>query len=196
MYAMNQRRKTTLVLVVPTLILASVIACRAQAKERIEGHAFRSDAIGLTYTIPETLRPKIASEIPGSTSAVERLILALWSNPDRTGPPCMSFHYDMKVRPAGRSHQEMADRYLGEIKQMWVGVRGAKIIGPDEISPAGYPIWRLDIWQPDNSPPYISAIVVPLPDRRILVIQANARSQEQLDLELNSLKDLHFDRNF
>jgi hypothetical protein len=199
MTCMKSRRRNhafCYVFIVPSLILASVVACGGQAKDRIAGEVFRSDAIGLTYTFPAAFSPKIASEIPGSTSAVETLILALWSTPDRIGPPRMSFLYDKKIRPAGRTRQQMADRYLGEIKQMWVGVRGAKITGPEEISPAGYLIWRINISQPDNSPHYISAIAIPLPDRRILVIQANAPSQGELDAELNSLKDLHFDRKF
>jgi hypothetical protein len=56
-------------------------------------------------------------------------------------------------------------------------------------------MWRLDTWQPDALPRYNAAVVIPLPDRRILAIQINAPSQSELDAEVDSLSELHFDRN-
>jgi hypothetical protein len=152
--------------------------------------------VGLTYTFPEKFSPKIESEMPAQwhdPSGRERLILALWVASDRTAVPRMSFLYDNKIRPAGRSRQQMAYAYLAEVNQMWANVRGVRISGPKEISPAGYAIWRLDLWQPDNSPHYNSVIVIPLADRRILAIQVNAPSQTELDSEVDSLRGLHFD---
>lgn len=180
---------------VSCLVVTCVIVCAGQAEEGVHGHVFRSDAIGLTYTFPEKFSPKVENELPRFQSSREHVVLALWDTPARTGAPRMTFLYDRKVRPAGLSREEMADRYLAAVRQLWVNVQGVKISGPKQISPAGYAIWRLDIWQPDTLPHYNSAIAIPLADRRILVIQVNAPSQSELDAEVDSLRELRFDRN-
>ncbi len=185
-------RWTSLSSLVLIVLLESVSS--GQTKERVEGHVFRSDALGITYAFPEQFSARTASQIPNSESSVERMLLALWSNPDRSGDPRISLLYDKKVRPAGRTRQQMAERYLQEVRQMWAGVPGVKISPLKETSPAGYPLWRVDFFQPDNSPHFESAAVIPLPDRRLLVIQMNAPSQAELDAELETLKNLHFDR--
>jgi len=186
-----------MLVVLTCLIATSAIMCVAQSEVGIHGHAFRSKTVGLTYTFPEKFSPKVESEMLWlDSSGREHMILALWDTPERTGAPRMAFLYDSKARPTGLSREEIARRYLAEVRQQWVNVRGVKISGPREISPAGYAIWRLDLYQPDNPPHYNSAIVIPLPDRRLLAIQANAPSQTELDAEVDSLKELHFDRNF
>lgn len=106
----------------------------------------------------------------------------------------MAFLYDMKVWPAGSSRKQIAYRYLADVRRLWVNIRGVKISEFKEISPAGYPIWRLDLWQPDTLPHFNSAIAIPLADRRILVIQVNAPSQGALDAEVDSLEELRFDK--
>lgn len=175
-------------------ILCLVVLCSGQTNERVEGHVFRSDAIGLTYTFSPDFSAKTAREIPGSDTAVERMLLVLWDNPNRAGSPRISLLYDKKVRPADRMRKQIAYRYLVEVKRMWEPVRGVDISPPEETSPAGYPIWRLDLWQPNNSPHFNSAVVIPLADRRILAIQMNAPSRAELDAELDSLKNLRFDQ--
>jgi len=175
---------------------ASAIVWAARAEEIVKGHVFRSDSVGFTYTFPEKFSPKVENEIrPQDPSGREHIILALWSAPERSGVPRIAFLYDRKVRPLGLTREEMADHYLEAVKQLWVNVRGVKISGPTQIAPAGYPIWRLDLWQPDASPHYNAAIAIPQADRRILVIQVNAPSQSELDEEVESLRQLRFDRN-
>jgi hypothetical protein len=176
------------------LLVACVIVCAGQVEEGVGGHVFRSDEVGFNYSFPEKFSAKVENEIrPQDPSGREHVILALWNTPERTGVPRMAFLYDKKVRQAGLSREEMADRYLAEVRQLWVNVKGVKISGPKQISPAGYPIWRLDLWQPDTLPHYNAAIAIPLADRRILVIQVNAPSQSELDEEVDSLHDLRFD---
>jgi hypothetical protein len=169
--------------------------CSGQVADGVRGRIFRSNAIGLTYTLPSGFNPKAENEIPISKdpNGREHLILALWSTAERSPVPRMAFLYDKRVRPAGSSREEMASRYLAEVRQMWVNVRGVKISGPTRISPAGYAIWRLDIWQPDDNPHFNSVVLIPLADRRILGIQINAPSQSELDAEVDSLRNLHFD---
>ena len=88
----------------------------------------------------------------------------------------------------------MADRYLAAMRVEVSKWQGVKVSDPKKISPAGYEIWRLDYWHPaDSGPPYNSAIVIPLKDRRILAIQINAPSQNELDAEVESLRGLRFD---
>ena len=162
----------------------------------VHGHVFRDDTLGLTYTFSEQFSAKVESEMPmQDRSGREHMILALWNTPDRTGTPRMAFLYDRKIRPAGSSREEIADRYLAAVRQMWVNVQGVKISSPRRISPAGYAMWRLDLFQPDILPHYNSAIAIPLPDRRILVIQVNAPSQSELDAEVDSLGEMHFDQS-
>jgi len=177
------------------LIATCAMFCAGQTAS-VHGHVFRDDTLGLTYTFPEQFSAKIESEMPmQDRSGREHMILALWNAPDRTGTPQIAFLYDTKVRPAGSSREEMADRYLAAVRQLWVNVPGVKITGPKKIFPARYPIWRLDLFQPDSLPHYNAAVVIPLPDRRILAIQINAPSQSELDAEVDSLSELRFDTN-
>lgn len=180
------------------LIFVSAMICAAQSQDGVHRHVFRSDALGLTYTFSEKLTAMDESAMPpafrSDPNEREHLILALWDTPEHAGTPRMAFLYDKKVRQAGLSRSQMASNYLNAIKQMWVSVPGVKIVGPTEISPAGYAIWRLDLWQPENLPHYNSAVVIPLADRRLLVIRLSAPSQNELDAEVDSLSTLHFDK--
>lgn len=179
-----------------SLLAAGALACFGQAEDGVHGHVFRNNALGLTYSFPEQFSPKVESEIsPQDPSGREHIILALWDTPDRAGTPRMSFLYDRKMRAAGLSRQQMADNYLAAVKGLWVNVNGVKISVPSKISSAGYAIWRIDLFQPDQLPHYNAAVVIPLADRRILSIQINAPSQAELDSEVDSLRDLRFDKN-
>jgi hypothetical protein len=172
--------------------------CIGQAQDGVHGHIFRNNAIGFTYTFPEQFSPRVETEMPlqfqNDPTGREHMILALWETPERSGAPRMTFLYDTKVRQAGLSRAEMADRYLAAVRKLWVNVPGVKISGPKEISPAGYTIWRLDLFQPNTLPHYNAAVAIPLPDRRLLLIQANAPSQSELDRQIDSLSELHFDK--
>ena len=80
----------------------------------------------------------------------------------------------------------------GEI-QHWPGV---KVSPPEKVNLAGYAIWRMDYWHPtDSGPPFNSGVVIPLKDHTILVVQINAPSQNELEAEVNSLRNLRFDEN-
>jgi len=92
------------------------------------------------------------------------------------------------------SRAEIANRYLAAIRQLWVGVKGGKITGPQKLVFPGCEVWRTDFFNPGRFPRYNAAVVVPLADRRILAIQINAPSQAQLDDEVNSLRELRVDR--
>lgn len=163
-------------------------------KDGIEGHTFRYGAIGLTYNFPVKFAAKVENEMNSKDpTGREHTILALWDTPDRAGAPRISFLYDHKARSADLSQAEIANRYLNAIRQMWVSVPGVRISGPQKISGSGFSMWRLDLYQPDQLPHFNSAVVIPLPDRRILAIQLNAPSQSELDAENESLRDLHFD---
>ena len=109
------------------LVVACVIVCAGQVEEGVRGHVFRSDAVGFNYSFPEKFNPKVENEIRSQDpSGREHVILALWNTPERTGVPRMAFLYDKKVRQAGLSREEMADRYLAEVRQLWVNVKGAR----------------------------------------------------------------------
>lgn len=177
------------------LIALVVIVCSSQAAERVSGNIYRNDAIGLDFAIPFHFSPKVESEIhPQDPSGREHVFLALWQSAERTGVPRMAFLYDSRVRPLGRSRELNATLYLAELKQMWVNVPGVKISGPTKIAPAGYPIWRLDYWQPNDQPHFNCAVAIPLADRRLILIQINAPSQSELNAEVDSLSKLHFDK--
>ena len=175
-------------------LLAVCVAMTGQTADAIHGHVFRSETIGLTFTIPESFSAKVESELPmHDSTGREHMILALWSKSDHSESPRIAFLYDRKVRPADRSRAEIANRYLAEIRQMWSSVRGVKIAAPQKIVHPGCELWRLDLFQPDNAPHYNSAIVIPLADRRVLAIQINAPSQSELDEEVDSLRELRLD---
>jgi hypothetical protein len=179
---------------VTSLLLLWTSTIFAQESNVLLGHVFHSDSVPLTFKLPEKLFPKVESEMRQDPSGREHVILALWDAPERAGIPRMAFLYDTKIRPAGSTREMMAERYLqamkGEISK-WAGV---KVSDPQEISPAGYVIWRLDYSHPkDSGPPYNAAIVIPLKDRKILSIQINAPSQDELNQEVDSLRELRLD---
>jgi hypothetical protein len=150
------------------LLATSTLVCAGQSSGSIHGHIFRSDALGLTYTFPENFSAKVESEIPSADpSGREHMILQLWNSPDR-------------------------DR--AAVRQLWAGVRGAKIVGPQKISSPACEMWRVDFFQPDALPRYSAAVVLPLADRRLIAIQINAPSQKELDAEVDSLQGLRLDR--
>jgi len=183
------------ILALPCLFATSLIICAGQASGNVQGNIFRSDAIGLTYTFPENFSAKLESEVPThDPRGRERLILALWNSPHRTGAPRISLLWDTKQRSANWSRAEIANRYLAAVRQLWVNVRGVKISGPLKISQPGVDVWRTDLFQPDALPHYNAALVVPLPDRSVLAIQINAPSQKELDEEVDSLRGLRLDR--
>jgi hypothetical protein len=177
------------------LLATSTLVCAGQSSGSIHGHIFRSDALGLTYTFPENFSAKVESEIPSADpSGREHMILQLWNSPDRSGSPQISFLYDTKQRAADLSRAEIANRYLAAVRQLWAGVRGAKIVGPQKISSPACEMWRVDFFQPDALPRYSAAVVLPLADRRLIAIQINAPSQKELDAEVDSLQGLRLDR--
>jgi hypothetical protein len=66
---------------------------------------------------------------------------------------------------------------------------------PKTVSFGGVIVWRVDHWQGHGYVlAYNSAIVIPLTDRKLLAIQVNATSQSELDTEVNSLRELWFDK--
>ena len=177
------------------LSLSCVVRCTGQ-DGTVRGHVFRSDTLGLTYTFPDRFFPRVESEMlqRRDPSGREHVILAFWKAPERLGIPRMAFLHDTKIRPAGTSRDTMAARYLRAMNQEVQKWQGVKVSDSKQISPAGYTIWRLDYWHPaDSGPPYNSAIVIPLKDRSILAIQINAPSQNELDSEVDSLRELRFD---
>ncbi len=172
---------------------------RSRAGDRVEGHVFRSDDIGMTFSFPASFYSKTEQEMVRQRhdpSGREHVILALWDAPERAGIPRMAFLHDKKIRPAGSSRSEIAARYLGAMRQTVAEWQGVKISESKRVSLAGYAIWRLDYWHPaDSAPPYNAAVVIPLKDRSILAIQVNAPSQSELDSEIDSLRELHFDES-
>jgi hypothetical protein len=177
------------------LLLTCAIVCAGQASDGVHGHVFRNNAIGLTYAFPETFSAKVESELPmRDSTGREHLILALWTTPERVGPPRMAFLHDSKPRAADLSRAEIANRYLAAIRQLWVNVRGVKMFGPQKIVFPGCDAWRLDVFQPDGLPHYNAAVVIPLADRSLLAVQINAPSQKEVDEEVDSLRELRLDR--
>ena len=170
--------------------------CLGQGRGSVHGDVFREAAIGLTYEFPQKFSPKVESEIPSrDPTGRERMILALWDTPERSGQPRMAFLYDTKQRSSDRTHDTIALAYLGEVKGMWLSVKGVKIVGPTKVSEPSYDCWRLDLSAPDQVPRYNSTIVITLSDRRILAIKASAPSQSELDSEVNSLAQMRFDKS-
>jgi hypothetical protein len=175
-------------------VLTLIFLCSGQTGSGVQGHVFRSDTIGLTYTFPDRFHAKVEREMPQDPSGREHVILALWDKPSREGVPRMAFLYDTKVRPVGSTREIMAARYLDAMKHQAQNGQGVNISEPKKISPAGYAIWRLDYLYPAAPErEYNSGIVIPLKDRRILAIQINASSQADLDSEVDSLRNLAFD---
>jgi hypothetical protein len=183
-----------------SVVLSVALACLAlradPPEDGVHGRVFRNSALGLTYMIPENRFPKIETEkLPTDTTGREHIVLALWSMPERTGIPRMAFLYDMKVRPAGSSPNEIAASWIESLKKTMKGDPNVTISEPKTISLGGKSVWRLDYWQGHGYVlPYNSAIVIPLTDRRLLAIQVNAPSQGELDTDIDSLRELRFDK--
>ncbi len=170
--------------------------CLGQGRGSVHGDVFREAAMGLTYEFPERFSPKVESEIPShDPTGREHMILALWDTPERSGHPRMAFLYDTKQRSSDRTHDTIALAYLGEVKGVWLSVKGVKIVGPTKVSEPSYDYWRLDLSAPDQAPRYNSTIVITLSDRRVLAIKASAPSQSELDSEVDSLAQMRFDKS-
>jgi len=123
------------------------------------------------------------------------MILALWDTRERSSQPRMSFLYDTKQRSSDKTPDTIALAFLGEVKGMWLGIKGLKMAGPTKVSEPSYDYWRLDLSAPDQQPRYNSVILITLSDRRVLVIQVNAPSQSELDGEVDSLALMRFDKS-
>ena len=187
------RREFALVFVCLSLLCTT---CVGQAKGSVHGSLFREAAMGLTYEFPQKFSPKVESEIPSrDRTGRERMILALWDTPQRSGQPRMAFLYDTKQRSSDRTHDTIALAYIGEVKGMWLGVKGVKMVGPTKVSESSYDYWRLDLSAPDQVPRYNSTIVITLSDRRVLLVKASAPSQSELDSEVASLARMRFDKS-
>src|ERR1039457_2672508 len=154
------RRKCALVFVCLSLWCP---ACLGQAKESVHGNVFREATMGLTYEFPDKFSPKVGDEMPKPFSDArgrERFILTLWDTQQAGGALRMAFLYDTQKRSSGRTHDTIALAYIGEIKQMWLGIKDVKIVGPSKVSEPSYDYWRLDFSAPDQVPHYNSAIVI------------------------------------
>ena len=171
------------------------LACMGQTKGSVHGNVFRQAAMGLTYEFPEKFNSKIEGKSPIQGSQREQMILTLWDAPKAGGALRMAFLYDTKQRSSDRTHDTISLAYLGEVKRMWLGVKGVNVVGPTKISQPSYDCWRLDFSAPDQVPRFNSAIVITLADRRVLVVRAGAPSQSELDSEVDSLSQMRFDKS-
>jgi hypothetical protein len=188
------RRKSALPVFISLSLLCAT--CVGQGRGGVHGNVFRQAVMGLTYEFPQKFSPRVESEIPSrDPTGRERMILALWDTPQRSGQPRMAFLYDTKQRSSDRTYDTIALAYLGEVKGMWLSVKGVKIVGPTKVSEPSYDYWRLDLSAPDQEPRYNSVIVITLFDRRVLVIKASAPSQSELDGEVDSLARMRFDKS-
>jgi hypothetical protein len=174
------------------LIGAAVLVAAATAQVKsVAGQPFRNDSIGLDYAIPSFLVPAPENELPRDPTGRELVILALWDSPRRTPTPRVVFLYDTKARPSTLTLDQIGEDYLRSLKPG----EGFKMEQPRKVSVAGNPMWRMDFWRPDDSgQSFNSSFAIPLKDRRVLFIQVNASSQRQLDLLVDSLQGLKFDR--
>ena len=178
------------------LALVWIPGCAAQTKDGLQGNTFRNSAIGITYSVPSNFFAKVETDLPQDPSGREHEILALWETSERAGTPRMTFLYDTKVRPVGSTRETMAARYLAAMKDVATKGGGVSVSAPRAISPAGYTIWRMNYRSPATpESAHNCGIVIPLKDRRILAIQINASSKADLDAEIDSLRELHFDAN-
>jgi hypothetical protein len=178
------------------LALICILGCAAQTKDGLQGNKFRHSAIGITYIIPNKFSAKVEADFPQDPSGRDHLILALWDTSARVGTPRMAFLYDTKVRPPGSTREIMAARYMTAMKDTATQGGGVSVSAPKAISLAGYTIWRMDyLYPPAPERAHNCGIVIPLKDRRILAIQINASSEADLDTEVDSLRELHFDAN-
>jgi hypothetical protein len=182
------------------MALFCLVLHASPAEDGVHGPVFRNNAIGLTYTIPENLFPKSESEIRAAgihldPTEREHVVLAMWSTPERNGIPRMAFLYDTKVRPTNLSRKEIAAGWIESLKNTMKNDPNVKMSEPKTVSFGRIIVWRVDYWQGHGYVlPYNSAIVIPLTDRKLLAIQVNATSQSELDTEVNSLRELRFDK--
>jgi hypothetical protein len=150
----------------------------------------------MTYSIPNKFSAKVETEMPQDPSGREHLILALWDTSERVGIPRIAFLYDTKVRPPGSTRETMAARYLAAMKDAATAGGGVSVSAPKAIALAGYTVWRMDYLYPAAPErAHNCGIVLPLKDRLILAIQINASSEADLDAEVESLRELHFNAN-
>lgn len=188
-------RRTFTLLAFVGLLCPTVLG---QATGSVHGNVFREEAMGLTYEFPQKFSSKIGSEMPPpfrEATGRERFILTLWDAAERGGALRMVFLYDTKQRSSDRTHDTIALAYIGEVKQMWLGVKGVELTAPIKVSEPSYDYWRLDSSGADQVPRYNSAIVITLSDRRVLVVKAGAPSQKELDSEIDSLTRMRFDKS-
>jgi hypothetical protein len=180
--------------------LVCLILRASPVDDGVHEHVFRNNAIGLTYTIPENLFPKSESEIRAAgihldPTGREHIVLAMWNTPERSGIPRIAFLYDTKIRPTNLSRKEIATGWIESMKRTMKDDPNVKMSEPKTVSFGGIIVWRVDYWQGHGYVlPYNSAIVIPLTDRKLLAIQLNATSQIELDTEVESLRELRFDK--
>jgi hypothetical protein len=190
------KREFALLAFICMLLLCAT--CAGQGRGSVHGNVFREAAMGLTYEFPDKFSAKVGDEIPKpfrDATGRERFILTLWDTEQRGGALRMAFLYDTKQRSSDRTHDTIALAYIGEIRQMWRGVKGVRMDAPTKGSEPSYDYWRLDFSVPDQVPHYNSAIVITLSDRRVLVVRAGAPSQSELDHEVDSLARMRFDKS-
>jgi hypothetical protein len=172
------------------MVLALLETASGQAANSPTGQIFRNDSIGLTYSFPEAFAPQPENQLPQDPAGREHIILALWDRPRHTPTPRIVFLYDAKARPVSWTLKEIAIRYLRAFRPG----KDYKMSEPQGALLGSNRLWRMDYWRPDDSgQSYNSAIAIPLKDRRLLFIQANASSQRDLDSLVDSLRELRID---
>jgi hypothetical protein len=163
-----------------------------QIKSTLNGTMFRNENIGLTYKIPEGFAPDPKQQIPQDPRGREFIILALWDHPRHTPIPRITFLYETKEAPASFTSEQIALRYLHALERHR---EGYKMSDPRRVSMSGNTMWRMDYWRSDDSgQSYNSAIIIPFKDRKLLFIQMNASTQDELDSLIRSLDTLRFDK--
>jgi len=147
----------------------------------------------LTYIFPARFSPKINNELPAD-NGFEYVVLALWDSPKKDGIPQLAFIHDTRQRPSSWSKQQIAEQYIVGLKKIALSWKDARVSDSKKISTSAIEMWRVDYWHsPDAGPAYNAAVVIPLKDRSVLAIQLNASSQNALDDEVDSLRQLKFD---
>jgi hypothetical protein len=172
------------------MLIVFLGSASAQVKDAVAARTFKSDAIGLSYTIPDGFVSAPGKDLPQDPNGREHVLLALWEGSHRTPVPRVVFLYDSLARSSNLSPQTIAEDFL---KSLQAGP-GFKMGTPHKSEVAGVPMWRMDYWHPDDSgQSYNSAIAVPLADRTVLLIQLNAASDTGLNALFNSLQSLRLD---
>jgi hypothetical protein len=175
----------------PFVCLILTLLGTVTAQKNLTEPTFRNTDIGLKYTFPDRLVSQPKQTLPQDSTGREEILFALWDNPRRSPVPRVVFLYDKRVRPAGATPGMIAGRYL----RSFTPPAGARLSQPKKISLAGIAMWRMDYRLPDDSGhPVNSVILIPLTDRRLLVIQMNAPSQRALELLVESLQKLRLEK--